>query len=41
MSNPPYKPLQDFAGIYILCSAPTTIVVHASVPANSLAELIA
>ena len=38
--NPPYDPLKDFVGIYILCNAPTSIVVHASVPARSLAELI-
>jgi len=41
MNHPPYDPLKDFAGIYILCNAPTSIVVHQSVPAHSLAELIA
>ena len=41
MSNPPYHPLADFAGIYILCNSPATIVVHQSVPAHSLAEFIA
>lgn len=41
MAHPPYDPLKDFAGIYILCNAPTSIVVHASVPARNLAELIA
>jgi tripartite-type tricarboxylate transporter receptor subunit TctC len=41
MSNPPYDPLRDFVGIYILCNAPTSIVVHESVPARSLQELIA
>jgi tripartite-type tricarboxylate transporter receptor subunit TctC len=41
MSNPPYDPLRDFVGIYILCMAPTCIVVHASVPARNLEELIA
>jgi tripartite-type tricarboxylate transporter receptor subunit TctC len=40
LSNPPYDPLKDFTGIYILCNAPTTIVVHRSVPVRSLAELI-
>src|SRR5256884_6563950 len=39
--HPPYHPLNDFAGIYVLCNAPTSIVVHASVPARTLAELIA
>jgi tripartite-type tricarboxylate transporter receptor subunit TctC len=41
MSNPPYDPLKDFAGIYILCNSPTTVVVHESVPARNLAEFIA
>jgi tripartite-type tricarboxylate transporter receptor subunit TctC len=41
LSNPPYDPLKDFVGIYILCNSPTSIVVHESVPARTLAELIA
>jgi tripartite-type tricarboxylate transporter receptor subunit TctC len=41
MSNPPYDPLKDFVGIYILCNAPTSIVIHESVPARNLQELIA
>jgi tripartite-type tricarboxylate transporter receptor subunit TctC len=41
MNNPPYDPLKDFVGIYILCNSPTSIVVHESVPARSLQELIA
>jgi tripartite-type tricarboxylate transporter receptor subunit TctC len=41
MHNPPYDPLKDFVGIYILCNTPISIVVHASVPARNLAELIA
>jgi tripartite-type tricarboxylate transporter receptor subunit TctC len=41
MHNPPYDPLKDFVGIYILCNAPTSIVVHESVPARNLLELIA
>src|SRR5499433_3248778 len=40
MHNPPYDPLKDFVGIYILCNAPTSIVVHESVPARTLRELI-
>jgi tripartite-type tricarboxylate transporter receptor subunit TctC len=40
MSRPPYDPLRDFASIYILCLAPTVIVVHESVPARTLLELI-
>jgi len=41
MSNPPYDPLRDFVGVYIVCNAPTSIVVHESVPARNLQELIA
>ena len=41
MSNPPYDPLKDFVGVYIVCNAPTSIVVHESVPARNLQELIA
>src|SRR5947209_18330437 len=41
MHNPPYDPLKDFVGIYILCNAPTSIVVYESVPARNLQELIA
>jgi tripartite-type tricarboxylate transporter receptor subunit TctC len=41
MSRPPYDPLRDFTSIYILCNSPTVIVVHASVPARTLGELIA
>src|SRR5437868_9344883 len=41
MTRPPYDALKDFVGVYILCNAPTSIVVHASVPARNLAELIA
>jgi tripartite-type tricarboxylate transporter receptor subunit TctC len=41
ISNPPYRPLEDFASVYIVCNAPTAIVVHESVPARTLGELIA
>ena len=41
MHNPPYDPLKDFVSIYIICNAPTSIVVHESVPARTLQELIA
>jgi tripartite-type tricarboxylate transporter receptor subunit TctC len=41
MSPPPYDPLKDFASIYILCVSPTVIVIHESVPARTLLELIA
>jgi tripartite-type tricarboxylate transporter receptor subunit TctC len=41
MTHPPYDPLKDFSSIYILCMAPNSIVVHESVPAHTLQELIA
>ena len=41
VSPPPYDPLKDFVGIYILCNSPTSIVVHEAVPARTLAEFIA
>jgi tripartite-type tricarboxylate transporter receptor subunit TctC len=41
MARPPYDPVRDFVGIYILCLSPNSIVVHESVPVRSLAELIA
>jgi tripartite-type tricarboxylate transporter receptor subunit TctC len=41
MKNPPYDPLKDLVGIYILCVAPISIVVHESLPARTLRELIA
>jgi len=41
MTQPPYDPLEDFSSIYILCMAPNSIVVHASLPVHTLAELIA
>jgi len=41
MAHPSYDPLKDFVGIYILCNSPTSIVVHESVPARTLQELIA
>jgi tripartite-type tricarboxylate transporter receptor subunit TctC len=41
MSKPPYDAIKDFSGIYIVCISPTSIVVHESVPAHTLQELIA
>jgi tripartite-type tricarboxylate transporter receptor subunit TctC len=41
MNNPPYDALKDFVGIYIVCNSPTSIVIHESVPARNLQELIA
>ncbi|MBM3526557.1 MAG: tripartite tricarboxylate transporter substrate binding protein [Alphaproteobacteria bacterium] len=40
-ANPPYDPAKAFAGIYIMAISPNTIVVHESVPARTLKELIA
>lgn len=39
--NPPYDPLRDFTPIALLCTVPHVIMVHPSVPARSLAELVA
>lgn len=41
MDHPLYHPTKDFAGIYMVCLAPTCIVVHKSVPAQTLSDLIA
>jgi tripartite-type tricarboxylate transporter receptor subunit TctC len=41
MKNPLYDPLKDLTGVYILCVAPISIVVNASVPARTLGELVA
>jgi tripartite-type tricarboxylate transporter receptor subunit TctC len=38
--NPPYNPAKDFTSIYILALSPNSIVVHHSVPAKTLKELI-
>jgi tripartite-type tricarboxylate transporter receptor subunit TctC len=38
--KPPYDPLKDFQAVYLMCNAPTSIVVHESVPAKTLKELI-
>jgi tripartite-type tricarboxylate transporter receptor subunit TctC len=41
MKPPPYDPLKDFVAIAILCASPIVIVVHPSVPARTLSELVA
>jgi tripartite-type tricarboxylate transporter receptor subunit TctC len=41
LQRPPYAALKDFAAVYIMCLSPTCIVVHESVPARTLSELIA
>jgi len=37
----PYDPIRDFAPISLLCSSPAVLIVHPSVPARSVAELLA
>jgi tripartite-type tricarboxylate transporter receptor subunit TctC len=37
----PYDPLADFAPVSLLCSSPAVLLVHPSVPARSVAELVA
>lgn len=40
-ANVPYNPVRDFAPITLATRAPSVLVVHASLPANSVTELIA
>src|SRR5229473_2464363 len=37
----PYDPYKDFEPVSLLCSSPHVLVVHPSVPANSVDELVA
>lgn len=37
----PYDPLKDFAPVSLLCASPAVLIVHPSVPARSVAELLA
>ena len=39
--KPPYDPLRDLAPVIVIGSAPNVLVVHPSVPAKSVKELIA
>src|SRR5262245_15296783 len=41
MARVPYDPVRDFLPVAILCLSTTSVVVHESVPAKSLKELIA
>jgi tripartite-type tricarboxylate transporter receptor subunit TctC len=41
LDKPPYDPVKDFQGVYMVCLSPTCVVVHESVPAKTLSELIA
>src|SRR6187401_1240645 len=38
--KPPYNPVKDFQAVYMMAISPTCIVVHESVPARTLKELI-
>lgn len=40
-NNVPFDPVNDFAPISLIASAPLLLIVHPSVPANSVQELIA
>ncbi|HEV2685535.1 MAG TPA: tripartite tricarboxylate transporter substrate-binding protein, partial [Actinomycetota bacterium] len=40
-SKLPYDPAKDFAPITVLASVPNVLIVHPSVPAKTLAELVA
>ena len=37
----PYDPIRDFAPVSLLCSSPAVLIVHPSLPAHSVAELLA
>ena len=41
MKNPPFDPVRDFAGVSFIATLPQMLVVHPSVPAKSVKELIA
>ena len=41
VKKPTYDPVRDFLPVSLVCSSPAILVVHASVPAKSVKELIA
>jgi tripartite-type tricarboxylate transporter receptor subunit TctC len=41
VANPPFQPLRDFTPLALAAMNPVVLVVHPSVPANNLKELIA
>src|SRR5262245_3483244 len=41
LANPPYDPVKDFSAVTVFAYSSTSVVVHPSVPARTLAELIA
>ena len=40
LANPPYDPVKDFAAVTVFAYSSTSIVIHPSVPARTLKELI-
>ena len=40
LANPPYDPVKDFAAVAVFAYSSTSVVIHPSVPARTLAELI-
>jgi tripartite-type tricarboxylate transporter receptor subunit TctC len=41
MANPPYDPVKDFSAVSVFAYSSTSIVIHPSLPARTLDELIA
>ncbi len=41
VANPGYDPLKDFSGITLTCLVPQVLVVHPTLPAQSVKELVA
>jgi tripartite-type tricarboxylate transporter receptor subunit TctC len=41
VKKPTYDPVRDFSPVSLVCSSPAILVVHSSVPARSVRELIA
>ena len=41
LQDTPYDPVRDFAPVTLLATGPNVVVLHPSVPANSIKELIA
>ncbi len=40
LANPPYDPVKDFAAVAVFAYSSTSVVIHPSVPARTLTELI-
>jgi tripartite-type tricarboxylate transporter receptor subunit TctC len=41
LASPPYDPVKDFSAVAVFAASSTSVVINASVPARTLAELIA